>query len=147
MTDRWTHMLEDLRAHFAPDADVRDVERYLAARGLARQEIDELLARFVADVASGAPAPPARDLVTTRVPRPALRVQGPHERGRFTAEAWGFLLTLHEASAARPDWFELLVQRALQQADGPVTLPDVRALADELGVAAAALHADHTLVH
>lgn len=147
MTDRWTHMLADLRAHFAPDADVRDVERYLAAHGLAPHEIDELLSRFVADVAAGASLPPARDRVRVKVPRASLRVQGPHERGRFTAEAWGFLLMLHEVSATRPDWFEGLVQRALQLADGPVTLPDVRALADELGVAAAALHADHTLVH
>jgi uncharacterized protein Smg (DUF494 family) len=141
MTDRWYQMLAALRAHFAPDADVGDVEQYLAARGLARHEIDEVLARFVSQNASGT-APRV-----VHIPRPALRVQGPHERGRFTPDAWGYLLTLYNTSSTGLAVFETIVERALHHLDGPITRQDIRLLADELGVDVDAVPVDHSQLH
>jgi Smg protein len=141
MTDRWYQMLAALRAHFAPDADVGDVEQYLAARGLARHEIDEVLARFVSQNASGA-APRV-----VQLSRPALRVQGPHERGRFTPDAWGYLLTLYNTASTGLGIFETIVERALHHLDGPITRQDIRLLAEELGVEVDALPVDHSQLH
>lgn len=145
MTDRWYQMLAALRANFAPDADVRDVERYLAARGLARHEIDEVIARFVGQHTRSVTPSSAPRVI--QLSRPALRVQGPHERGRFTTDAWGFLLTLHDTSSTGLAVFETLVERALHHLDGPITRQDVRLLADELGVDVDALPVDHSLLH
>jgi uncharacterized protein Smg (DUF494 family) len=136
MTDRLHLVLAALRTHFTIDDDVDDLTRFLAARGLARHEIDEVLTRFVADAGS-------RAVRAT----PRLRVPGPHELGRFAPDAWGHLLALQQAGAVSAAGFEMLVERALLHIDGVVSLADVRALADEAGVDVAALSADHTLLH
>jgi 23S rRNA G2069 N7-methylase RlmK/C1962 C5-methylase RlmI len=77
----------------------------------------------------------------------SLRVQGPHERGRFTAEAWGYLVTLHESRVVSSFDFEQLVERALFHMDGRIGLSEIRTLADEVGLDAASLAADRTLLH
>ena len=80
------------------------------------------------------PPPPAapEGLLAEPVVRP-LRVWAPHERARFTPEAWGRLLQLRAAGLGDHE-FEHLVGRALLHLDGPVTLPELRALlGDALG--------------
>jgi hypothetical protein len=65
-------------------------------------------------------------------PRP-LRAWAPHERARFTPEAWGRLLRLRADGLGDAE-FEHVVDRALLQLDGPVTLAELRALVgDALG--------------
>jgi hypothetical protein len=62
-----------------------------------------------------------------------VRAWAPHERARFTPEAWGRLLQLRAAGLGDAE-FEHLIDRALLQLDGPVTLPELRALlGDALG--------------
>lgn len=61
-------------------------------------------------------------------PAMTFRVPGPHERGRFSADAWGHLLTLRGTGALSPSDFEHVVERALAQFDGRIALDDVRAL-------------------
>jgi Smg protein len=148
MTDRWTQMLATLREQFAPDADVRDLEHFLAEEGLDRQEIGEVLSLYFADgPGDDALLAGLRRAGPSRVGPPALRVQGPHERGRFSAEAWGYLITLHESRVVSTFDFEQLVERALFHLDGRIGLPELRALADEVGLDAASPAADRTLLH
>ncbi|MEW5918606.1 MAG: DUF494 family protein [Gemmatimonadota bacterium] len=59
-----------------------------------------------------------------------FRVMGPHERGRFAPEAWGHLLALANAGALSAADLEAVIDRALLQFDGRVTLDDVRSLLD-----------------
>jgi uncharacterized protein Smg (DUF494 family) len=76
---------------------------------------------------------------------PTFRVLGPHERNRFTPEAWGHLLALSAAGALSPADREHLIERALAQADGRIGLAELRALLesagfDENGPAATTIH-------
>jgi shikimate kinase len=72
-----------------------------------------------------------------------LRVWAPHERARFSPDAWGRLLALRAAGLGDQE-FEHLVDRALLQLDGPVTLAELRAL---LGDALGAGDADPAPLH
>ncbi len=72
-----------------------------------------------------------------------LRVWAPHERARFSPDAWGRLLALRAAGLGDQE-FEHLVDRALLQLDGPVTLAELRAL---LGDALGAGDADPVTLH
>jgi Smg protein len=130
-------MLATLREQFAPDADVRELERFLVDEGLDGREIGEVLSLYFAESSET-----AAGAVTS-----TLRVQGPHERGRFTAEAWGYLLTLRESRVVSIVDVEQLVDRALVVLDGRISLADIRSLADELGLDAATHAADRTLLH
>jgi uncharacterized protein Smg (DUF494 family) len=148
MTERWTHMLAALREQFPSDTDVVELEQFLVAEGLDRHEIGEVLSLYFADHAEGVADPGAAMRSGARVAGPAsLRVQGPHERGRFTAEAWGYLVTLHESRVVSSFDFEQLVERALFHMDGRIGLSEIRTLADEVGLDAASLAADRTLLH
>ncbi len=49
---------------------------------------------------------------------PPLRVQGPHERGRFTTEAWGFLFSLYHSGAMPAAEVERIVERGLLHIEG-----------------------------
>ncbi len=57
-----------------------------------------------------------------------FRVQGPHEHGRFTPDAWGHLLSLRGAGLLNAQDFEYVIERALQQVDGRIALDDLRML-------------------
>lgn len=59
------------------------------------------------------------------VPR-AMRVLGPHERGRFTAEAWGYLVGLSRSGLLDPAELEHVIERVLTHFDGRVALTDLR---------------------
>ena len=109
---------------------------YLAARGYDAAQVTAVLARL----AGGGPSPagpgeaaPAAGAAPEQPPPRPLRAWAPHERARFTPEAWGRLLRLRADGLGDAE-FEHLVDRALLQLDGPVTLAELRALAgDALG--------------
>ncbi len=75
-----------------------------------------------------------------------FRVMGPHERGRFAPEAWGHLLALTNAGALSAAELEQVIDRALMQFDGRVTLDDVRSLLDG-GLELPTMSGDHPSVH
>ncbi len=147
MTARWMQMLATLREHFSADSDIGDLERFLAARGLDRQEIGEVLSLYFTDdlqpeSSGGRPTMHQAGQLTG-----SLRVQGPHERGRFTADAWGYLVTLQHSGVLAAFDFEQLVERALFHIDGRIGLPEIRALADEVGLDVPLLANDRTPLH
>ena len=130
MDDRWAPVLDELRERFAADTDVVEVEAYLSSKGYDRRQIGEILSLLFSDTVS---APVFNGLTgdpdTGR--EPSLRVQGPHERGRFTTEAWGYLVMLYASGVVNLNDFEHLVERALVHVDGRISLADIRALADD----------------
>ncbi len=129
MDDRWTPLVADLRERFTADTDIVEVEAYLAAQGYDRRQIGEILTLLYSDIA------PAQQMATVDAVRVApLRVQGPHERGRFTAEAWGYLVLLGASGAISFHEFEQLIERALTHVDGRIGLAEIRALVDDAGV-------------
>ena len=58
-------------------------------------------------------------------PRP-IRVLGPHERTRFTTDAWGYLVGLSRSGVLDPVEFEQIVDRVLAHFEGRIALPDLR---------------------
>jgi Smg protein len=142
MDERWTPVVEDLRERFSAETDVVEVEAYLSSQGYDRRQIGEILSLLYSDTA----AVPVWDgpLVARDVP---LRVQGPHERGRFTSDAWGYLVMLSGSGAVNLHDFEQLIERALTHVDGRIGLPEIRAIAEEGGFDDAAIGSDRTQVH
>ncbi|WP_353266220.1 DUF494 family protein [Gemmatimonas sp.] len=142
MDDRWTPVLNELRERFAADTDVVEVEAYLSAKGYDRRQIGEILSLLYRD---NEPSPAWNGADSERVP--SLRVQGPHERGRFSTDAWGYLLMLYNSGAVTLNDFEHLVERALVHVDGRITLADIRALADDVGLDDGAMGGERPLIH
>lgn len=62
-----------------------------------------------------------------------IRVLGPHERGRFAPEAWGYLLALGSSGAVNSLELETIIERALSQVDGRIALDDLRSLLEGIG--------------
>lgn len=142
MDDRWTPVLEDLRERFAADTDVVEVEAYLSSQGYDRRQIGEILSLLYSDTA------PATQWDGAVISREApLRVQGPHERGRFTAEAWGYLVMLGGSGAVSLNDFEQLVERALVHVEGRIGLPEIRAIAEDGGFDDSSGNGDRSQVH
>ncbi|MFN8665800.1 MAG: DUF494 family protein [Gemmatimonadaceae bacterium] len=143
MDERLAHLLTRLRERFPADTDVAEVEAYLSSEGYNRREIGEIVSAWVADI------PPVAD------PRPSpvgsssvpFRVLGPHERGRFTTEAWGHLLSLSHAGLVTPTELEGVIDRALSQVDGRIALDDLRALMESGGPDELGLPPDHVTIH
>jgi hypothetical protein len=146
-------IVAEVRARFG-DAPVGPaVAIYLAARGYDPAQVAAVLARLAAGPGGPGPVEPApagasAPTVQAQVagggaPARPLRAWAPHERSRFTPEAWGRLLRLRAAGLGDHE-FEHLVDRALLQLDGPVTLPELRAL---LGDALGAGDADPPPLH
>lgn len=145
MDERWTPVLDELRERFAADTDVVEVEAYLSSKGYDRRQIGEILSLLYSDTV---PSSTTGDEGSTDAGRePSLRVQGPHERGRFTTEAWGYLITLYASGAVNINDFEHLVERALVHVDGRISLADIRALADDAGLDDGAMGSEHPLIH
>lgn len=146
MDDRWAPVLDELRERFAADTDVVEVEAYLSSKGYDRRQIGEILSLLYSDTVPT--PPPGGSGSGTDVGRePSLRVQGPHERGRFTTEAWGYLITLYASGAVNINDFEHLVERALVHVDGRISLSDIRSLADDAGLDDGAMGSEHPLIH
>ena len=142
MDDRWTPVVEDLRERFAADTDVVEVEAYLSSQGYDRRQIGEILSLLYSDTATV----PVWD-ATVLARQAPLRVQGPHERGRFSAEAWGYLMMLGGSGAVSLHDFEQLVERALTHVEGRIGLPEIRALAEEGGYDESSPGSESTQVH
>lgn len=142
MDDRWAPVLDELRERFAADTDVVEVEAYLSAKGYDRRQIGEILSLLYSD---NVPSPGWAG--TDDVREPSLRVQGPHERGRFTTEAWGYLVSLHASGVVSLNDFEHLVERALIHVDGRISLADLRAFAEDAGLDDGAVVGERPLIH
>ena len=142
MDDRWVPVVDDLRERFASDSDVVEVEAYLSSQGYSRRQIGEILSLLYSDTSSESSFDGP-----TRAREAPIRVQGPHERGRFSAEAWGYLVMLGGSGALNLHDFEQLVERALTHVDGRVGLAEIRALADEGGFDDASSGSERTQVH
>jgi hypothetical protein len=67
------------------------------------------------------------DQLRTSIPT-TFRVLGPHERGRFTADAWGHLLSLSGSGAINSAELEHIIDRALLQFEGRIALTDIRGM-------------------
>jgi uncharacterized protein Smg (DUF494 family) len=134
MSDALTDLLTELRARFAPGADVREVEIYLASRGYDARQIGEILAVFTADLHAPDVDPTHAAVGGRRPEGPTFRVLGTHERGRFAPEAWGHLLALTAAGALSPHDREQLIDRALTHTDGRIGLAELRALLESAGL-------------
>jgi uncharacterized protein Smg (DUF494 family) len=76
-----------------------------------------------------------------------FRVLGPHERGRFTPEAWGHLMSLSSAGLVSSDELESLIDRALGQIEGRIALDDLRALMEGVGFIDDGLGGENVTVH
>ncbi len=76
-----------------------------------------------------------------------IRVLGPHERGRFAAEAWGHLLALSGAGALDAGELEHVIERALVQFDGRIALDDLRSMMEGAGFDDPGSAADTQTVH
>ena len=140
MSDTLTNILSELRERFSPGADEREVEIWLASRGYDARQIGEILAVFAPHLAAspeaGGPASAraSRGAGARQVEGPTFRVAGPHERGRFTTEAWGRILALAASGVLPPAERELLIERALMHTDGRVGLAELRALLESAGI-------------
>lgn len=143
MDDRWVHLLEDLRTRFARDADAAEVEAYLSSEGYDTGEVGEILELLYGLIATEVPETAA---VMEARPMP-LRVQGPHERGRFSAEAWGYLIMLGGSGLVSQHDFEQLVERALTHVEGRVGINEIRAIAEDGGFDEAVTFSDRSQVH
>ena len=143
MDDRWDPLLEDLRTRFTPDADVVEVEAYLSSQGYDRGQIGEILELLFSNAATEDP-----EMASVMEARPMpLRVQGPHERGRFSAEAWGYLIMLGGSGLVSQHDFEQLVERALLHVEGRIGISEIRAIAEDGGFDDAATLSDRSQVH
>jgi len=76
-----------------------------------------------------------------------FRVLGPHERGRFAPEAWGHLLSLAGTGAINSAELEHIIERALMQIDGRITLEDLRSLLEVAGFFDASSDGQEQTVH
>ena len=143
MDDRLSHLLTQLRERFPADADVAEVEAYLSSEGYNRREIGEIVSAWVSEI------PPVAD------PRPTItgtstipfRVLGPHERGRFSTEAWGHLLSLSHAGLVTGAELEGVIDRALSQVDGRIAIDDLRTIMESGGPDELGLPPDHVTIH
>jgi uncharacterized protein Smg (DUF494 family) len=143
MDDRWGRLLEDLRSRFTSETDVVEVEAYLSSQGYDHGQIGEILELLFSNAATEVP-----ELASVMETRPMpLRVQGPHERGRFSAEAWGYLIMLGGSGLVSQHDFEQLVERALLHVDGRIGISEIRALAEDGGFDDAATLSDRSQVH
>lgn len=66
------------------------------------------------------------------VPR-AVRVLGPHERARFTPDAWGYLMGLTRAGVLEQMELEQVIERVLSHFEGRIALSDLRCALGDAG--------------
>ncbi len=153
MDDRIAHLLSRLRQRFQPDADMSEVEAFLSSEGCDRREIGQIVSAWVSEIALtlGSSQNPLElgiddqsNVVRTSMP---FRVVGPHERGRFSPEAWGHLLSLSSAGLVTSAELEGVIDRAMNQVDGRIALDDLRTLMDSGGFDEFGPAPDHVTIH
>ena len=125
MNERLSGLLAFLRERFAPGTDAAEVEAFLSSQGYDGRQIGEILALYLADPS---PASDAGETAATGLVSMPIRVQGPHERGRFAPDAWGHLLSLTGAGLLTGGELEHVIERALTHIDGRIALDDLRSL-------------------
>ena len=76
-----------------------------------------------------------------------FRVLGPHERGRFTPDAWGHLISMSGSGLLTVAELEHVIDRALSQIDGRIALDDLRVLMEGVGYMDDGLTGDNVTVH
>ena len=119
MEPRITHLIARLRKRFGRAEHVAEVEAYLSSKGFDRGQIGSIVSAWLSDIGGGqGPVP-----VSAQGP---VRVLGPHERSRFTPEAWGYLIGLRASGALGPDELEHVIERVLMQVEGRVSVEDAR---------------------
>lgn len=141
MNRRWTPVVNDLKERFAADTDVVEVEEYLTSQGYNRRQIGEILSLLFSDTVAQ-----HRASIVSGQPLP-FRVQGPHERGRFAPDAWGYLITLMAGGAISLLEFEQLVERALVHVEGRIGLAEIRVITEESGFDSPAAEHDRSQLH
>lgn len=142
MTTRLAAILAALRKRFPEPVHVAEVEAYLSSEGYDRQQIGAILSQLATH--TGELAEVARSDVT---PPRTFRVMGPHEWGRFAPEAWGHLLELSDSGALIGAELEQLIERALVQLDGRISMEDLRALMEGAGLDESGSGLDQVNVH
>ena len=63
----------------------------------------------------------------------AIRVLGPHERARFTPDAWGYLVGLTRAGVLEQMELEQVIDRVLAHFEGRIALSDLRVALGDAG--------------
>jgi uncharacterized protein Smg (DUF494 family) len=131
-------LLATLHERFDPAGSAEpEVRAFLAAEGYEERRIGEILAHFYGDASAiGRPREPEREAAEPPAAirqATAFRVLGPHERGRFAAEAWGHLLALSGSGVLNPLELEQVIDRALTHIEGRIALDDLRALLEASG--------------
>jgi Smg protein len=142
MDDRLSDLLTLLRARFAADCSVEEVEAFLASEGYDPRQIGELLSHVFSQIPDRATGD--RPVVQRTM---TFRVMGPHERGRFSTEAWGHLLALSGSGVLSGAELEHVIERAMSQIDGRIALDDLRSLLDGSGYDESGPPTDHVTVH
>lgn len=142
MVDRLAHLLSQLRERFPADADVSEVEAFLSSEGYDRREIGVIVSAWYSEIhpSSGVPTEVARSSTP-------FRVLGPHERGRFSTEAWGHLLSLVSAGLVSSAELEGVIDRALAHVEGRIALDDLRTVMESGGFDDFGPAPDHVTIH
>jgi uncharacterized protein Smg (DUF494 family) len=125
MEPRLNQLLAQLRRRFPRNDSVAEVEAWLSSQGYDGGQIGTIVSAWLSDIRGvGAMGDhvAAEDW--------AIRVQGPHERGRFTTEAWGYLIGLRASGLLGPQELEFVIDRLLSQVDGRIGVEDARSATD-----------------
>jgi Smg protein len=126
MNARYSDVLARLRERFpSSEASPADVAAFLSSEGFDRRQIGEILGLLFPHL-GGVADPRAAGVA-------AVRIMGPHERGRFAPDAWGHLLTLTGSGVLTPLELEHVIERALTHVDGRIALDDLRSLLEGSG--------------
>jgi Protein of unknown function (DUF494) len=123
MEPRLDRLIAELRRRFGREDHVSEVEAWLSSQGYDGGQIGTIVSAWLTDIRGREGERPLEESW-------AVRVQGPHERGRFAPDAWGYLVGLRAAGTLGAVELEHVIDRLLMQVDGRVSLEDARAVVD-----------------
>lgn len=142
MTESIEEAVARVRKRLDSGASRAEVEALLSSEGYDGGQIGEILTRLFPAPANNASAVGS----TGEGNAQTFRVAGPHERGRFTREAWGHLLKLSGDTLSGAE-LEHVIERALTQLDGSIALDDLKALLEAAGIDEAGAPGSRRTVH